>query len=74
VTRPEPPRSSLSLGIQWASRVTTVGLEFVVPPLLGVLFDRWAGTSPLAMLTGAVIGFAVGMMQILRIAREGSRG
>ena len=74
MTRPDEPRSSLSVGMQWASRVTTVGLEFVVPPLLGVLLDRWWGTSPLAMLTGALVGFGVGMMQILRIAREGTGG
>lgn len=74
MTRSDEPRSALSVGIQWASRVTTVGLEFVVPPLLGVALDRWWGTNPLAMLTGAVLGFVAGMMQILRIAREGTRG
>jgi len=74
MTRPDESRSSLSVGMQWASRVTTVSLEFVVPPLLGVLLDGWLKTSPWAMLLGAFVGFAVGMMQILRIAREGSGG
>jgi ATP synthase protein I len=59
--------------MQWATRVTSVGLEFVVPPLLGVLLDRWLGSSPVCMLLGAVIGFAVGMMQILRIAKDGTQ-
>ena len=68
--RPEPP-STLSVGMQWASRVTTVGLEFALPPLMGVGLDRWWHTSPLATVVGAVLGFAVGMMHILRIAREG---
>ena len=67
------PRSRLSVGIQWASRVTTIGLEFALPPLMGAGLDRWWGTSPLATLIGAVLGFAVGMMHLLRIAREGSR-
>jgi F0F1-type ATP synthase assembly protein I len=58
--------------MEWASRISTVGLEFAVPPLLGVLLDRWAGTSPAALLVGAVLGFGVGMMHILRIAREGA--
>lgn len=70
----DEPRSSLSVGMGWASRVTTVGLMFVVPALLGVLLDRWWGTSPLTLLTGAVLGFAVGMVQVLRIAREGAGG
>jgi F0F1-type ATP synthase assembly protein I len=47
-------------------------MEFVVPPLLGVLADQGLGTSPLLTLVGAVLGFAVGMMHILRIAREGT--
>jgi ATP synthase protein I len=72
VTRSDEPRSSLSVGMQWAARVTTVGLDFALPPLLGVLVDRWLKTSPLATLCGVVLGFAVGMMAILKIAREGA--
>lgn len=58
--------------MQWASRVSSVGFEFAVPPLLGALIDRWLGSSPVAILIGAVLGFSLGMMQILRIAREGT--
>ena len=58
--------------MDWATRVSAVGLEFALPPLMGVGVDRWLGTSPLGVLTGAVGGFAVGMMHILRIAREGT--
>jgi ATP synthase protein I len=71
VNQPEP-RSTLSIGMQWASRVTSIGLEFALPPLLGVGLDRWWRTSPLVTIIGAVLGFAIGMMHILRIAREGS--
>jgi len=74
VIRSDEPRSNLSIGMDWASRVTTVGLEFVVPPLIGHGLDRWWGTSPAALLVGAVLGFAVAMMNILRIAREGTGG
>lgn len=66
------PRSTLSVGIAWASRVTTIGLEFVVPTLLGVGIDRLAGSTPLATLLGALLGFSVGFAHLLRIAREGS--
>ncbi|GAC1470799.1 MAG: hypothetical protein NVSMB9_16270 [Isosphaeraceae bacterium] len=72
MTGSDSPRSNLSVGMDWASRVTTVGLEFVVPPLLGVFLDGRMGTSPFAMLLGAVCGFALGMFHILRIAREGA--
>ena len=74
VTRSDEPRSNLSVGMEWASRVTTVSLAFVLPPLAGHLLDRWWRTSPVALLIGAGLGFAVGMMNILRIAREGTGG
>jgi hypothetical protein len=72
VNRSDVPRSILSVGMEWASRVTTVGLEFAVPPLLGALFDRWRGTSPVGVLTGVALGFALGMNHLLRFAREGT--
>jgi F0F1-type ATP synthase assembly protein I len=73
VIQGDEPRSSLSVGIQWASRITSVGLKFGLPPLLGALLDRRLGSSPLALLVGALLGFAAGMFDILQIAREGSR-
>ncbi len=67
------PRSPMSLGIEWASRISTLGLEFAVPPLLGHLLDSRLGTGPGGLLVGMVLGFVVGMMGILRIARGGSK-
>ena len=67
------PRSPLALGLMWASRVTTLGLEFSLPVLGGYYLDRWRHTSPVATLAGLVLGFAVGMMHLLQIARAGSR-
>lgn len=74
MTRSDEPRSNLSEGMAWASRISSVGLEFAVPPLLGALLDRQLGTSPAALLIGAVLGFGIGMMTILKIAREGTSG
>lgn len=62
----------MSIGFDWAGRVTTLGLEFALPPLAGVYLDRWWGSSPVATLVGAVLGFAVGMMHLLRLARQGT--
>ena len=67
------PRSPLSLGLMWASRVTTLGLEFSLPVVGGYYLDRWRHTSPAATLAGLVLGFAVGMVHLLQIAREGSK-
>jgi F0F1-type ATP synthase assembly protein I len=56
----------------WASRASSIGLEFALPPLLGAYLDKRWGTLPWATVAGAVVGFAIGMMHVLRIAREGS--
>ncbi|MBX6316306.1 MAG: AtpZ/AtpI family protein [Isosphaeraceae bacterium] len=54
----------------WASRLTTLGLEFALPPLGGFYLDRWWKTSPWMTLIGAFLGFAAGMLGLLRIVRE----
>ena len=67
------PRSSVSLGVYWASRVTTVGFEFALPPLVGGYLDhRWRSGSVLTIV-GAILGFLIGMTHILAIAREASK-
>jgi F0F1-type ATP synthase assembly protein I len=62
----------LAVGIQWAARVSTLGLEFALPAFLGVLLDRWWNTSPWATVVGAVLGFAGGLVHLLRMARQRS--
>jgi ATP synthase protein I len=56
--------------MMWASRVTTLGLEFSLPALGGHYLDRWWHSSPWATMTGVILGFAVGMLHLLRIAKE----
>jgi hypothetical protein len=58
------------VGIEWASRVTTIGLEFALPPLLGYGVDSWLRTTPVATITGAVLGFATGMMHTVSMVRQ----
>ena len=66
-------RSPLSVGMDWATRISALGFEFALPPLLGSFVDRRLGTAPAGILVGMVLGFAVGMMHILRIARDASK-
>jgi ATP synthase protein I len=63
-------QSLLSLGLEWSSRITTIGLEFSIPALLGFGVDHWLRTSPAATVTGAFLGFGVGMLHALRMAKE----
>jgi ATP synthase protein I len=74
MTRSDEPRSAVSIGFEWASRVSTVGLEFVVPTLIGVWLDSRWGTSPLATLAGTLLGFTLMIIHLLRIVRERSGG
>jgi F0F1-type ATP synthase assembly protein I len=59
--------------MDWAARVTTIALEFALPPLLGYWADGRFGTVPWLSVTGAILGFAVGMMHVLRLAQEPPR-
>ena len=64
--RPSP----ISVGLTWASRVTSIGMSFVLPTLAGYGVDRWLGSSPIGTLVGALLGFLVGMLQILGLAKQ----
>ena len=69
VERPES-RSSLALGMEWAARVTTIGLEFALPVALGYGVDSWLHTTPAGTIAGAVLGFATGMLHTVRMAGQ----
>ena len=65
----------MSQGMLWASRVTTIGLEFALPALAGVGVDRYVWKiGPTGVLIGAALGFTLGMYHLLRISRESSDG
>jgi hypothetical protein len=66
-------RTALSVGLSWASRVTTLGLTFALPPLVGYAIDRQAGTIPWGTLVGAVLGMAVGLVRLVDLAKRASR-
>jgi F0F1-type ATP synthase assembly protein I len=70
VDRHRASRSALALGFEWASRVTTIGLEFALPTLLGLGLDYELGSAPLATIVGSVLGFVTGMMHTVRMARQ----
>jgi ATP synthase protein I len=66
------PRSIASTGAYWATRITSVGLEFALPPMGGGYLDRRWGTGSLLTILGAILGFLMGMIHLLTIAREAS--
>lgn len=65
-------RSFVSIGVEWTSRIMTLGFEFALPACGGYALDRWLGTSPWATLGGAILGFTALMIHLFRINREGT--
>lgn len=73
VDQPEP-RSPLGVGLELASRITTIGLEFALPPVVGFGVDYYLGTTPAATIVGAVLGFSVGMLHAIRMSSDLAAG
>jgi F0F1-type ATP synthase assembly protein I len=69
----EPSQTPLSIGVAWASRITSLALEFVVPTLAGYWVDGKLGSRPWGILVGMVLGFTLGMLHLLQIARGGTK-
>jgi hypothetical protein len=63
-------RSPIAIGLEWSSRVMVIGLEMAVPAACGYWLDNRFGTMPIFVCLGAILGFAAGMLQLLRIVRE----
>ncbi len=64
------PRFNMAAGMRWASRVSSIGMEFALPSLFGAWIDHHWRLRPLATVVGALAGFTMGMYHILVIARE----
>ena len=68
-TRPED-RTPMAVGLEWSTRLITIGLEMAVPIVGGYWLDRRFGTLPLFVCIGALLGLALAAWQFYRIARE----
>lgn len=73
MVKPGDSRSPVSIGLDWGARVTSIGLEFALPAVLGHFLDKWLDTAPWLTLVGAVLGMATGMTHVLRLPAELAR-
>jgi F0F1-type ATP synthase assembly protein I len=73
VTNDQDSRSSVAVGMDWGARVTSIGLEFCVPAVLGHFADGWLDTAPWLTVVGTMLGMAVGMLHVLRLPGELAR-
>jgi len=59
--------------MMWASRISNIGFQMAVPPLVGWWADEKWGFAPWLTILGACFGFAGGMYSILKLSEHFSR-
>jgi len=60
----------MTIAMEWVSKITTISLSMALPGVGGIWIDNNLGTMPVFIILGVVLGFALGMYQLLQIASE----
>ena len=68
----QPPSNPMAQALLWVSRITTVGLEMVLPAVAGWWLDGRFHTS-FCMPVGLVFGVVGGFWHLLQMTRPTSR-
>jgi hypothetical protein len=55
----------MALAMEWVAKITTVGIEMVLPGIVGHYLDNWLKTSYLS-ICGFVLGLVIGLLQLIR--------
>jgi F0F1-type ATP synthase assembly protein I len=50
-----------------------IGVEMVLPAILGHYLDDWLGTTPWIMVAAAIFGFAASLIHLFAILRKKQR-
>lgn len=66
-------RSPIAVGYTWSAMITSIAMEMALPPLLGAWLDHKCGTLVVFTILGALLGMAVGLMHILKIAKQSEK-
>jgi F0F1-type ATP synthase assembly protein I len=61
----------MAVAMQWVSQITSVSLMMVVPAALGYWGDKEFHTGPWLLIVGALLGTAVGMLQLFQLVAGG---
>lgn len=65
-----PPQSPASLALRYGGEF---GAAIIVGALLGYGVDYFVHTSPWGLIVGVVLGFAAGVVNVVRVAQSYSR-
>lgn len=64
------PRSPIARAMAWASEVTAIALEMVVPAVIGLWIDQKLGTKLVFLIVGVAVGATGGIVHLLRMAQR----
>jgi hypothetical protein len=67
---PTDDRSPIAIGLEWSTRIITLGLEMAIPTVGGYWLDKHWGTLPFFVCVGAFVGVAIAVWQFFLIARQ----
>jgi F0F1-type ATP synthase assembly protein I len=59
--------------MRWVQQITSIAVEMALPAFLGHLADERWGTEPWLVGVGALFGFAVAMLHLLSLTKQGGR-
>ncbi len=66
-------RPQMAVAMRWVHQITSIGIEMVLPALVGHWADVYWGTEPWLVSVGALLGFTVAMMHLLALAKQSGR-
>jgi F0F1-type ATP synthase assembly protein I len=66
------PPDAREMGIYFT--LAQVGVEMVMPLIVGLVIDRWVGWGPWAMLGGTVLGFVGGIAHLVILSKQQDAG
>jgi hypothetical protein len=70
VSDPPQRRSPVAEAMAMASRITGIAAEMALPPLLGYWADQKLGTKILLLVVGVILGFTLGLWQLLQLTKQ----
>jgi F0F1-type ATP synthase assembly protein I len=68
----EKPSDAKELGRNFA--LAQVGMEMVVPLIVGLVLDHYAGTGPWLTISGIILGFVGGVFHIVMLTKQQETG
>ena len=59
--------------MQWVSQITSIAIGMVLPGLFGFWIDWKLGTKAVFPVVGVVVGFSVGLWQLIKLTKKPNR-